>query len=175
MFKSPFSSEGTKKVYTIRNSHFEVDLRFDVSKVLGYGAYGVVVAAKDTTTNTHVAIKKLGNIFSDMIDGKRMLREVMLLRYLSHKNILPLLTILKPREGPSRYQDLYLVTELLETDLHKVVKSRQPLTEEHLQLIMYQTVLAVKHMHSAGVIHRDIKPANILMNSDCTVKLCDFG
>jgi len=74
-----------------------------------------------------------------------------------------------------RFQDLYLVTELFETDLHKVLTSRQSLTEEHFQVILHQTILALKHMHTAKVIHRDLKPANILMNSNLDVKLCDFG
>lgn len=38
-----------------------------------------------------------------------------------------------------------------------------------------QTLCALKHLHSAGVLHRDLKPSNLLLNSDCLVRLCDFG
>ena len=42
-------------------------------------------------------------------------------------------------------------------------------------MIIYNLLCGVKYMHSAKVIHRDIKPANILINEDCTIKICDFG
>ena len=40
---------------------------------------------------------------------------------------------------------------------------------------MYNLLCSVKYLHDSNVIHRDIKPANILVNEDCTIKLCDFG
>lgn len=40
---------------------------------------------------------------------------------------------------------------------------------------MYNLLCALKYIHSAKVLHRDIKPANILINEDCSVKICDFG
>ena len=41
--------------------------------------------------------------------------------------------------------------------------------------MIYNMLCAVAFMHSAGVIHRDLKPANVLLNSDCTIQVCDFG
>ena len=40
---------------------------------------------------------------------------------------------------------------------------------------MYNLLCAVKYLHESKVIHRDLKPANILVNEDCSVKLCDHG
>ena len=40
---------------------------------------------------------------------------------------------------------------------------------------MYNLLCAVKYLHTANVIHRDLKPANVLVNEDCSVKICDFG
>lgn len=49
------------------------------------------------------------------------------------------------------------------------------LNEEHLLIIIYNSLCALKFLHSSNVIHRDIKPANILVNQDCQVLICDFG
>jgi len=63
----------------------------------------------------------------------------------------------------------------LETDLNKVIVSDNQLSEEHVKYFFYQILRGVKHMHSANVLHRDLKPSNILVNGDCSLKICDFG
>jgi mitogen-activated protein kinase 1/3 len=73
------------------------------------------------------------------------------------------------------FTDVYVVTDLMETDLHRIVYSKQELTDEHVQFFVYQILCALKYMHSAGVVHRDLKPSNVLLNADCTLRLCDFG
>lgn len=66
--------------------------------------------------------------------------------------------------------------EAMDTDLAKLARDdSQDLTVPHVRWFLYQLLLAVKYMHSAGVIHRDIKPANILLTEQCDLKLCDFG
>lgn len=49
------------------------------------------------------------------------------------------------------------------------------LDEQHIITILYNMLCAIKFMHSANVIHRDLKPANLLIDSTCSVKICDFG
>ena len=73
------------------------------------------------------------------------------------------------------FGDIYLVTDFMETDLNRVVRSKQKLTEEHIQYFVYQILRAFLYIHSAKIIHRDLKPSNILLNESCDVKLCDFG
>lgn len=63
----------------------------------------------------------------------------------------------------------------METDLHRVIYSKQILSDEHIKFFVYQTLCALKYLHSAGVLHRDLKPSNLLLNSDCDLKICDFG
>ena len=68
-----------------------------------------------------------------------------------------------------------MVLESAETDLKKILKSSINLTMTHILTIIYNTLTGLKFLHESKVLHRDIKPANILVNEDCTVKLCDFG
>lgn len=62
-------------------------------------------------------------------------------------------------------KDVYLVCELMETDLHRVIYSRQRLTDEHAQYFLYHILCALKYIHSASVLHRDLKPSNVLLNA----------
>jgi serine/threonine protein kinase len=164
-----------KKAYKVRGSTFEVDNKYDVVKAIGYGAYGLVCSAKDTEKSRNVAIKKIPKIFDDLVDGKRILREIKLLQYLNHENVLNVLDLMRPREGYATFRDLYMVSDLMETDLHHVIKSKQKLSDEHVQYFVYQMLRALRYIHSAEVIHRDLKPGNLLVNSNCDLKLCDFG
>lgn len=70
--------------------------------------------------------------------------------------------LLRP-ENKTGYTDIYIITELMETDLHRVIYSRQDLSEDHIQYFVYQLLRGLLYMHSANVIHRDIKPSNLLL------------
>ncbi|XP_074574658.1 mitogen-activated protein kinase 10-like isoform X2 [Curcuma longa] len=78
---------------------------------------------------------------------------------------------------PSRrdFKDIYVVFELMESDLHQVIKANDDLTKEHYQFFLYQLLRALKYIHTANVYHRDLKPKNILANANCKLKICDFG
>uniref|UniRef100_A0A0G4I9T5 Protein kinase domain-containing protein n=1 Tax=Chromera velia CCMP2878 TaxID=1169474 RepID=A0A0G4I9T5_9ALVE len=71
--------------------------------------------------------------------------------------------------------DVLMVSGLMETDLGHIINSRQPLSMEHCQFFLYQILRGLKYLHSAGVVHRDLKPKNVLVNSDCDLRICDFG
>ena len=62
----------------------------------------------------------------------------------------------------------------METDLHKVIRANI-LEDIHKQYIIYQILKALKYIHSAELIHRDLKPANLLIDSECHIKVADFG
>uniref|UniRef100_A0A2N9HBY4 Protein kinase domain-containing protein n=1 Tax=Fagus sylvatica TaxID=28930 RepID=A0A2N9HBY4_FAGSY len=104
----------------------------------------------------------------------RILREIKLLRLLRHPDIVEIKHILLP---PSRreFKDIYVVFELMESDLHQVIKANDDLTPEHYQFFLYQLLRGMKYIHTANVFHRDLKPKNILANADCKLKICDFG
>merc|ERR1712093_886423 len=71
--------------------------------------------------------------------------------------------------------DLYIVSELMDTDLHQIIVSPQDLSDDHVQYFIYQILRGLLYIHSAGVLHRDIKPSNVLVNGNCDLKICDFG
>merc|ERR1712032_1201033 len=139
---------------------WNVGSRYEIIKEIGIGSYGSVVQALDKTTNEKVAIKKVDKVFDDLIDGKRILREIALLRHLRHPTIVNIIEILPPKD-PKRFNEVFLVMEYAQSDLKKLFKSPY-----HLE---------ISHINTAGVLHRDLKPANVLINQDCTVKICDFG
>jgi mitogen-activated protein kinase 15 len=151
--------------------------RYDVVQMLGKGAYGVVFKATERTTKQTVAIKKVMSLnqvfdaFHNATDAQRTYREVVFLQQLKgHDSIVKLITVIEAKNP----NDLYLVFEFMETDLHAVIRGNI-LEDIHKQFIIYQILKGLKYIHSAGIIHRDLKPANILLNSDCNLKIADFG
>ena len=72
---------------------------------------------------------------------------------------------------------MFLVMDHVDSDLKKVFNSSKKIefNEDHVLIILYNTLCAMNYLHSTGIMHRDIKPANILIDSECQVKLCDFG
>jgi mitogen-activated protein kinase 7 len=165
-----------RHTYKVSGQDFTIDRRFQITKELGHGAYGIVCAAKynGTSDGPGVAIKKVTNIFSKKILCKRALRELKLLNHFrGHKNITCLYDMdIVNRNG---FNEVYLYEELLECDMHQIIRSQQPLTDAHYQSFIYQILAGLKYIHSANVLHRDLKPGNLLVNADCELKICDFG
>lgn len=162
--------------FNVRGTLFEVPSRYELTRPIGQGAYGIVCSARDLVTGQNVAIKKINNIFESDLDCKRTLREMRLLRHFHHDNVIALRDVYIPYNSKlNDFHDVYTVMELMDTDLHQVIDSKQTLTDDHLQYFTYQILRALKHIHAANVIHRDLKPSNILLNGDCDLKICDFG
>ena len=163
-----------KNTFTVSGINFKIDERYEFNKQIGIGSYSIVCSCDDKKESRNVAIKKISNAFDDINDARRIFREMKLLRYFNHDNIIPLLDIQKP-DNKTGYNDVYIITELMETDLHRVIYSRQELSDEHIQYFIYQILRGVLFLHSAGVVHRDLRPANILANKNCDLKICDLG
>jgi len=121
--------------------------RYKIQEVIGKGSYGVVCSAIDLHTRQRVAIKKIHNIFEHVSDAARILREIKLLRLLRHPDIVEIKHIMLP---PSRkdFKDIYVVFELMESDLHQVIKPNDDLTKEHYQFFLYQLLRALKYIHT---------------------------
>lgn len=148
--------------------------QYEIQEFVGKGSYGIVAAAIDIHTGERVAIKKISNVFEHVCEATRILREIKLLRLLRHPDIVEIKHIMLP-PCSREFKDIYVVFELMETDLDEVIAANDDLTPEHHQFFLYQLLRALKYMHSANVFHRDLKPKNILANADCKLKICDFG
>lgn len=121
--------------------------QYEIQEVVGKGSYGVVGSAIDTHTGERVAIKKINDVFEHVSDATRILREIKLLRLLHHPDIVEIKHIMLP---PSRreFKDIYVVFELMESDLHQVIKANDDLTPEHHQFFLYQLLRALKYIHT---------------------------
>ena len=168
-----------KRTYTFKHKNltinFEVDSRYKPLGCLGVGAYGIVCAAKDIKNGHKVAIKKIPRAFEVVTIAKRTLRELRILRHFKHDNIICVREIMQPPSDLSSFSDVYVVLDLMETDLHHIIHSNQPLSDEHTRYFLYQILRGLKYIHSANVLHRDLKPSNLLVKANCELKIGDFG
>lgn len=160
--------------YVVHGCTFEAPKRYTVLEPVGQGAYGVVCSAQDEDEQEAVAIKKIENTFEHLTFAKRTLRELKILRHLRHENLIDIRSVFFPGDL-EHLEDIYVVSELLETDLASILKSPQPLSDDHSQFFLYQILRGIKYIHSADVIHRDLKPRNLLVNGNCDLKICDYG
>lgn len=131
--------------YMVMDTKFEIEKKYEIIDLIGYGAYGIVVAAKDTSLadtgkegaeSNLVAIKKIVKAFEHRVFSLRTYRELKIQRLLEHENVLGIKRILKPKDRAS-FNEIYVVSELMETDLAQIIKSNQPLTDDHIQFFLY--------------------------------------
>jgi serine/threonine protein kinase len=151
---------------------FKVPRKYQFLKLLGKGAYGVVIACKNQETGQKVALKKITPMSVAVSDGKHTLREIRLCRWLGkHPNIISLKDVIVDIADDT----LYVALELYDTDLHKIIQSPQALGDAHLKHFLYQLLRGLRFAHHYGVIHRDLKPANLLVTKNCDLCISDFG
>uniref|UniRef100_A0A3P9B3U9 Stress-activated protein kinase JNK n=2 Tax=Haplochromini TaxID=319058 RepID=A0A3P9B3U9_9CICH len=164
-----------KEFYSVDvgDSTFTVLKRYQNLRPIGSGAQGIVCSAYDQILERNVAIKKLSRPFQNQTHAKRAYRELVLMKCVNHKNIIGLLNVFTPQKSFEEFQDVYLVMELMDANLCQVIQME--LDHERLSYLLYQMLCGIKHLHAAGIIHRDLKPSNIVVKSDCTLKILDFG
>jgi mitogen-activated protein kinase 1/3 len=146
----------------------------EAKTLIGTGSYGSVCEAYDNKGKRLVAIKRMGHVFDDLIDCKRILREVAILSKLQHNNVVKLYDLVVPHDLHA-FDELYVVMEICDSDLKKLCRTDVTLSPLHINTLLYNLLVGLKYLHSAGIYHRDLKPANCLVNQDCSVKICDFG
>lgn len=130
----------------------------------------MVYKARDKQTDEIVALKRIRLEVEDEGIPSTALREISLLRELTHENIVDL------KDCVQQDGKLYLVFEFLDRDLKKALESYSGLLDPMLvKSYLYQMCRGLAFCHSRGVMHRDLKPQNLLVSRDGTLKLADFG
>ena len=151
-------------------------------KLIGSGAYSVVARAVETATGETVAIKRISEVFYDAQEAKKVLREIRLLRDFHHPNVISLRGLAMPANIET-FDDIFMITEFMESDMRRIIKSKQSLEVNKVRSFMAQLCAGLTHVHAISGIHRDLKPANILVSTGKVtpatpfgvVRLCDFG
>ena len=170
-------AEDKKCKFRIKGEIFELYEYYKPIRIIASGSSTVVCEALDLRTKKRVAIKKNKHIFDDIRDARRILREVKLLLHFNkykHPDLISIYDTLPPTLSEIQdFEDVYIVMPLLESNLCKIITSKQKLSNLHYQYLTYQVLRGLSFIHESGVIHRDIKPENILLNgNDCDVKVC---
>uniref|UniRef100_A0A914DHM1 Stress-activated protein kinase JNK n=1 Tax=Acrobeloides nanus TaxID=290746 RepID=A0A914DHM1_9BILA len=167
------TAEEVCEAIDIYGTKFDIPNRYKFVKIIESGSYGVVVEAQDSVTNQSVAIKRHIFPWINVMIAKRAYRELAILSIVKHPNILQLYDLYTPQKSPHTFSDFYIVTELMKTNLTKIVRTK--LDHKQLSFLVYQILCGVHYLHQAGIIHRDLKPQNILINDQCQIKIADFG
>lgn len=149
----------------------ELSLKFNFSEKIGEGVYGKVYRAVNSSTGQVVAVKR--QKFHDAVDEgipSTAIREISLLKALSHPNIVDLL------ECSCTVGSADLVFEYVPVNLRQHIRRRDGnLDASEVLSFSQQLLMGLEHCHASGVIHRDLKPANTLISEEGVLKIADFG
>ena len=163
--------------------------RYRVAGKAGRGAFSVVRIARDLQQGRPVAIKRVSDAAPDYYQLRRLMRELALLRRVrGHANVMEIHDIIIRRRAVNEdglfgvaagqrrlVTDVYIVTELMMSDLGRLLDHNATLTTEQVRCLMFQFLAGLEHMHVSGIMHRDIKPANLLVDKNWHLKICDLG
>ncbi len=146
--------------------------RYRVTGVLGTGAMGEVLRARDEKLGRDVAIKRVKNVLGIVAHTfhDRFAAEARALAALAHPGVVQVFDLGVDEDEP------YLVMELVEgPTLKSVIAERGPLSHQEVCALGIQLARALEAAHARGIVHRDVKPGNVLRGAGGLWKLADFG
>jgi serine/threonine protein kinase len=167
------SQQERQPIPTKDASKWRLNENYTFVKDLGAGGYASVCLARSKKQNSLVAVKRVTKALDTEARAKYCLREVEIMGKVVHKNIVKLYDVFCTSDENDT--DVYVVMENCPLDLRKLLKSSLTLLPIQLKKLMYDILIGLNYLHTAGIVHRDIKPSNLLVNADCDVKICDFG
>ncbi|MBI5595195.1 MAG: protein kinase [Elusimicrobia bacterium] len=145
--------------------------RYEVMREIGAGGMGVVYEAWDKNLERRVAVKRMRDeIRQDRRERERFLQEARTVAQMRHPNLVEIYSI--EEDG----DDAYLVFEFVEgKTLHEHISDKGRLSPAEARDVFRGLCAGVDYAHRRGVVHRDLKPANVIVETDGTVKVMDFG
>ena len=146
--------------------------KYKITKKIGTGAFSVVHAVINVETNEQICVKIISKSTTHTeADIMQLAREIKILSSISHNNIIKFIEFLEDENNYYIFQEMSDGASLLQF----ITASEKPLSETLSRIIFKQLISAVIFLHQNGIYHRDIKLENILINTDMTIKLIDFG
>lgn len=149
----------------------KLDGRYDIRELIGIGGMANVYRCYDTIDEREVAIKILKDEYLNNVEFiRRFKNESKAIAVLSHPNIVKVIDV--------SFGDMiqYIVMEYIDgITLKEYIQQQSVLSWKETVHLISQVLAALSHAHSKGVVHRDIKPQNMMLLSDGTIKVTDFG
>jgi cell division cycle 2-like protein len=146
--------------------------KFETLNHIEEGSYGWVSRARDITSGSVVALKKVKMDYAQDGFPITALREISILQRCRHPNIVLLQEILSGDDP----QECVLVMEFLEHDLKTLQEDMsEPFMASEVKTLLRQLVSGVGYLHENFIMHRDLKTSNILLNNRGGLKIADFG
>lgn len=142
-----------------------------LGKKLGQGTFGLVRLGTHIKTGEKVAIKILEKTrILEQSDKTRVEREIKILKYLHHKNIVRLYSVIQT------VTSIYLVMEYAEgSELFEYIVKHQRISEDEACKFYHDIILGIEYLNKLNIVHRDLKPENLLLDANKNIKLVDFG
>ncbi|XP_023225927.1 serine/threonine-protein kinase D3-like [Centruroides sculpturatus] len=174
--RSNKSSPDSQNQNESTNGSMDISQQYQIfpDEVLGSGQFGIVYGGVHRTSGRAVAIKVIDKQRFPTKQEAQLKNEVSILQNLSYPGVVNLERMYETNEK------IFVVMEKLKGDMLDMIltSEKRRLSERITKFLVYQILIALKHLHSKNIVHCDLKPENVLLSSNSDfpqVKLCDFG